>query len=418
LKKIIIIAPHFPPINAPDMQRIRMSLPYYKEYGWDAEVVYVEPKYVEGYHDSLLIETVPDYIKRHTVKALPAWLTRKFGLGSLSIRSLIFYFFKVNTLLKKNKFDLVFFSTTMFHLGVLGIYWKWRFNVPFVIDLQDPWRNDYYLDKPKSERPPKFWISYFLLKWTEQLAIPKCSGLISVSNGYIAEIKKRYPSTVNMQMAFIPFGTSIIDFELVKKKHVAPFEFNESTNKTNIVYIGAVTSGFIPVIRAFFKSLINNNFNFENHHFYFLGTSYSLLESSCVVFDLAKSLGISDSVTEHPRRIPYFQALATLQSADILFVPGSLDVDYNASKIYNLIVSGTPIYGIFNNNSEVKRIVEKTKSGIVIGFDGIADLEESLNNHVLDIVELKNSSRKLILPDEILANFKTKQQCDYFNLCI
>ncbi len=34
MKRVLIISPHFPPINAPDCQRVRMSLPYYRRYGW------------------------------------------------------------------------------------------------------------------------------------------------------------------------------------------------------------------------------------------------------------------------------------------------------------------------------------------------------------------------------------------------
>lgn len=401
------------------MHRVRMSLPYYKNEGWDAEVVYVDPKYVEGFQDILLLETIPDFIKKHSVKALPIWLTRKFGLGSLSIRSLFFYFFKVNSLLKKNKFDLIFFSTTMFHVGVLGAYWKWRFKVPFVVDLQDPWRNDYYLNKPKSERPPKFWFSYILLKWTEQLAIPKCSGIISVSKGYFKEIKERYPSTTNLPMALIPFGSSLIDFEILDRKSVQPFRFQRfSDKKINIVYIGAVTPSFIPVIFAFFESLLNNKFEFNNYHFYFLGTSYSVTDSPTLVTDLAESLGIGNHVSEQAHRLPYFETIATLKSADILFIPGSIDVNYNASKVYNSILSGTPIFSIFNNKSDVKQIIEKSNAGIVVGFDNLDDLKEKLHKNVLGIVGLEIGKREINMPDEMLAEFRTKQQCSFFNSCL
>lgn len=419
MRKVLIISPHFPPVNAPDMHRVRMSLPYYSNFGWDAEVIYVDTKYVEGFQDDLLVETIPENIKLHSVRAFPTWLTRKFGLGSLSIRSFIFYFFKVNSLLKRNKYDLILFSTTMFHVGALGPYWKWRFNVPFIVDLQDPWRNDYYLNKPKPERPPKFWFSYLLLKFTEQIAIPKCSGIISVSEGYISEIKYRYPSTVDLPMKMIPFGSSLIDFDLVSQKLVPAYNLKTpKENKINIVYIGAITPAFIPVIRAFFECLINKNFEFINYHFYFLGTSYSLTNSPKLVEELASQLGIKSHVSEQPQRLPYFMTLATLKSADILFIPGSLDVDYNASKIYNSILSGTPIFSIFNNKSEVKNIIEKSNSGIVIGFDNEQDLRISLEKDALIIRTLKKESSSRIIPEEILAEFRTKQQCSFFNNCL
>ncbi len=416
MKKALFISPHFPPINAPDMQRVRMSLPFYKQHGWEAEVVTVHPNYVEGFKDEFLCDTIPDDVKIHFVKALPTWLTRKVGLGSLSIRSLLFYFLTVNKLLKRGNYDLVFFSTTMFHVGVLGAFWKWRYKIPFVVDLQDPWRNDFYLNKPKSERPHKFWFAHKLLSWTEAVAIPKSDGIMSVSQGYLTEISRRYPSTESLPMKVIPFGATNIDFELVKRKSIVGFEFRE--NVKNVVYVGAITSSFIPVIEAFFNVLLNKRENLAKYHFYFIGTSYSVSLSVPLVSELAVKLGMSDFVTEQTKRIPYFQTLATLQNADILFIPGSLDEDYNASKVYNAILSKTPIFSIFNNKSEVKQIIERNGSGKVIGFDNLSNLQTIIADEISSFYDLLNHSRESKIPEEILAEFRVKQQSDFFNLCL
>jgi len=34
-RRVLLVSPHFPPINAPDHQRVRMSLPYYAKLGWN-----------------------------------------------------------------------------------------------------------------------------------------------------------------------------------------------------------------------------------------------------------------------------------------------------------------------------------------------------------------------------------------------
>jgi hypothetical protein len=399
------------------MHRIRMSLPYFKDEGWDAEVVYVDQKYVEGFHDSLLMETLPEFLNTHYVRALPTWLTRKFGLGSLSIRSLLFYLIKVNILLKKDKYDLIFFSTTMFHVGVLGSYWKWRFKVPFVIDLQDPWRNDYYIDKPKSTRPPKFWISYQLLKWTEYLAIPHCDGVISVSEGYLSEIKRRYPSVRCVPMRVIPFGVSTIDFRLIETKCINGFPFTHCKGEVvNVVYVGAITPAFIPIIRAFFHELKAYPSRLPYYHFYFLGTSYSVFQSVPLVGHLAEEMGIAEFVTEQTERLSYFESLATMKQADILFIPGSIDEDYNASKVYNAILSATPIFSIFNSKSDVKKIIDLSGSGIVVGFDNVAELPNLVHQSMEDFFSLsKNSLIGYQVPYEILAEHRTKLLVDLFN---
>ena len=167
------------------MHRVRQSLPYFKEFGWLAEVITVDPEFIESYSiDNLLLETIPSNTIIHKVKAFSIKFTRKFGLGSLSIRSFLQIKSKGNELLKNRHFDLIYFSTTAFHVMALGPYWKRKFKVPFILDIQDPWRNDFYLNKPVSQRPPKFWFSYNLDKYLEKITIPNVDGIISVSKDY------------------------------------------------------------------------------------------------------------------------------------------------------------------------------------------------------------------------------------------
>ena len=45
--RVLIVSPHFPPVNAPDHQRVRMSLPYLGEFGWEGHVLTVAPEFVE-----------------------------------------------------------------------------------------------------------------------------------------------------------------------------------------------------------------------------------------------------------------------------------------------------------------------------------------------------------------------------------
>jgi hypothetical protein len=420
LRRVLIISPNFAPVNAADMHRVRMSLPHFKGLGWIPEVVYVKTKYVEGFIDPLLSDTIPSEITLHEIRALPTWITRKIGLGSLSLRSFLFYFIKVNYLLRRNHYDLIFFSTTMFHVGVLGAYWKWRFNIPFVIDLQDPWRNDFYLVKSMSERPPKFWISYKLLKWTESLSIPNCDGIISVSIGYLDVVKERYSKIHSIPMKVIPFGVSLIDFELIEKKRVESYPFIlREPNVKNVVYVGAITSAFIPVIETFFRELIKFKELMRNYHFYFLGTSYSVVEAKSLVGEMSKKLGIAEFVTEHTKRLPYFQTLATLRKADLLFIPGSIDIDYNASKVYNAILSETPIFSIFNNRSDVKRVIEQSGAGVVVGFDSLTELPEQIFNSLYDFFLLsKLSKADYNIPLDIFAENRTKSIVDLFNLVL
>ena len=420
MKRVLIISPHFPPVNAPDMHRVRMSLPYYKEMGWEAEVICVDDSYTEGFKDALLNETVPAEITVHRVKALPAAITRKAGLGSLSLRSYYYFKKKGTALLRQKKFDLVFFSTSMFHVCALGRYWKKRFGIPFIVDMQDPWRNDFHLGKPSSERPPKFFVAYTINKWMEAYTMPYADGLMSVSQGYIDELKKRYPTLIQQPALVIPFGSSEKDYELVKKKNIAPAVIQKQEGKVNVVYIGAVTKFFLPLLEAFFKAFHQSGIDKEKYHFYFIGTNYATGVQEKPVEQLAIACGMKSHVTEIPNRIPYFSALSTLSHSDILFIPGSTDADYNASKVYNNILSGRPIFSIFHERSLVKKVIEESNAGVVVSVnerDDEQSLIHKISDRLPDFEQLPAASRVInqTVTDQFSSKTMTIKQVELFN---
>lgn len=78
------------------MQRVRMSLPYFENYGWTAEIVTVNANFADLVKENLLLNSIPRKIKIHTVSAWQKSWTGKFGLGSIALRSLYFYWKKVN----------------------------------------------------------------------------------------------------------------------------------------------------------------------------------------------------------------------------------------------------------------------------------------------------------------------------------
>jgi hypothetical protein len=87
LKKVLIVSPHFPPINAPDMQRVRMSLPYYRAHGWEPVVLAVGKDWQLGVTEPNLLSTVPSDVRVVHVPALsPNW-SRWIGIGNLGLRA-------------------------------------------------------------------------------------------------------------------------------------------------------------------------------------------------------------------------------------------------------------------------------------------------------------------------------------------
>lgn len=429
LKKVLIISPHFPPINAADTHRIRQSLPFFMKLGWKVEVIAVDPKCVEAYSvDDLLLQTIPDYIKVHHVKAWDVDKTRRFGLGSLSMRSWFQYKKKGNELLSTCKFDLVYFSTTAFHVMALGPYWKKKFNVPFILDIQDPWRNDFYLDKPKAERPPKYFISYNIDKYLERKTIPKADGIISVSQGYIDTFIKRYKNLKVRGLKVIPFGGSTIDFEIMNRniQHFKPVKF--IYEKINIVYIGRgghdLSFAIDILFGAFVKGLKLNPGLFKTIHFWFLGTSYASPGlGTKTISPIAIKYGIEDVVTESTDRVSYFETLFMLKQANVLFMPGSVDKSYTASKLYPYILAKKPLLGIFYFQSSVVEVFNKTRAGEIVCFDEGDSAEKYIDECFVKLEKVISKGEQPVNTDwkafdEYSAFELTKAQVDFFEQII
>ncbi|WP_254780152.1 glycosyltransferase [Mucilaginibacter sp. NFR10] len=374
-KKLLIISPYFPPVNAADMQRVRMSLPYFAACGWDAEVVTIDDQYADLAKDELLLQSLPPEIKVHKVKAFRKALTSKVGLGSIAIRSLWHYCKTVNRLLKDNKFDLIYFSTTQFPVCTLGAYWKKRFGVPYVIDMQDPWHSDYYINKPKSERPPKYWFVYHLNKYLEPIAIKNASGLISVSAGNIDELKLRYPVIQKLPAAIITFGAFEPDLQIAKTNQKL-FAGLLDDGFINVVYIGRggkdLHKAISPVFDALRTGLNTNKEQFEKIKLYFIGTSYAPAgQGITTILPLAKQYNVEERIVEITDRISYYQALLTLQQADALFIPGSDDPKYTASKIFPYLLTKRPVLAVFNAASSAIPIMQQYGVEHVYNYDDV-----------------------------------------------
>ncbi len=403
------------------MQRVRMSLPYYKNFGWDAEVVMVNPIYTDMARDALLMQSIPTDIKIHTVAAFDKSLTSKLGLGSIALRSLWYYRKKVNQLLQSGKYNLIYFSTTQFAVCILGAYWKKRFNIPYVIDMQDPWHSDYYKDKPKSQRPSKYWLSYRLNKYLEPIAIKQVNGLISVSHQYINDLKDRYPEIKSIPAATITFGAFEPDMEIaIENKD--KFEALLDPAFKNLVYIGRggndMHKAITPLFEALAKGLTDEPKIFKSIKIYFIGTSYAPAgQGRPTILPLAKNYGLENNVIEITDRISYYHTLVTLLQADALFVPGSDDPAYTASKIYPYVLAGKPLLTLFNSLSPAINTLNEYQLPYNYTYDNTPQLPLKLYtflkkviNHSFDITIYNVDAIK-----KHSAQNMALQQCNLFN---
>ena len=349
-----------------------------ERFGWEAEVLAVKPNLVDAPVDLHLEKAFP---KPPTVHLTGAWnsrWTRKIGLGGLGYRAGWQLGRAGERLLRHGGFDLIFFSTTEFPCLRLVDRWAKRFGLPVVIDMQDPWVNDYY-DRHPEVRPPggrwKYGFAQWLARRFEPPAIRAASHIICVSDAYTRMFQGRYPDLPDKMFTVIPFAVAETDFEYVRSMEVGQHVFDQSDGFEHWVYVGAVPPSMMETIRGIFEGLCRfwsrNPGRRDRVRIHFVGTNYATgSRVRSVVAELAASLGLEDVVSESPERISYHEALRCLVDADALLMPGTTDPGYSASKVYPCLFAGTPMLAVFDTRSDIFNYLKRVAPGYIVGFEG------------------------------------------------
>jgi hypothetical protein len=408
-----------------------MSLPYLKSFGWDAHVLAVQPNYVEMVQDPLLSETVPQGVPVTWVKALPVEYTRLLGIGNLGLRSLSFLLKAGDHLLRKQSFDLIYFSTTVFQTMILGPHWRNRFAIPYILDFQDLWWNDYYQEN--RIKPPggylKYGLSHLQAKWLEPWAMHHASHIVSVSPGYPKTLQQRYSHLSSMRYTVLPFGAPESDFEVLPSLNLQQHLFDPKDGKRHWVYVGRGGNDMALSLRALFLGLqtlrAQHPDQWELVHLHFVGTSYAPQgRTEKTIEPIAQDYGVADLVTEYPDRIPYFEALQVLVDSDAILLIGSDDPNYTASKLYPCVLARKPILAIFHDLSSVVDILHQCQAGRAITFHQQTNPTALLPEMSAQLTWLRslpnNFQPKTLWPlfESHTAREMTHQQCKIFDLVV
>jgi hypothetical protein len=377
--RILCVCPRLGPVNAADAHRVRLLLPHLVQQNCEVEVLAVDPADVPGPRDHWLAETLPPSVPVHTVRA---WQLSGWGLNGVAQRSAYPLLKKGHELLKTGRFDVVLFSTTEFLLHVLAPLWKRRSGVPFCMDFQDPWVNDYYRKNPHIVPPGgrvKYGIVDFLSRIAERAVVRECSGFLAVSPSYVPMLAERYGDTVRSRPTLVAgFPAEPAEFERVQVLR----GIRRAGATRTWRYIGRGGPDMQFSARAFFAAwkmaresaaVRPNEISLET-----IGTSYAAASWQIDTFwPLAREAHLESHCRETPSRIGYSAMLSALASSDALVAFGSDDSAYTASKIYPYLLARKPLLAIFHEDSSVASLMREVGGGICVTFRAdttVADL--------------------------------------------
>lgn len=340
-----------------DMQRMRLLAGHLRSCGWEAEILVPDATFQPEYS----IEPAPEkFFPDVPVHSVGPWCPSLFRLlraGTIGWRALVPVGRKGDELLATGRFDLVYFSTTVHLLTCWGARWRRKYGVPYVADVHDP------LCKTgrrytTTQRRFKAWMADVMASTIERRALGNADGLVTVSEGYAADLGARYPRAswkLDGKLLVQPFPADEEGLEQVVPEHP------QATAK-RVVYVGAggaiMERGWRALLEAW-KAVGPEGVGVE---IYGTAGSWKPGEKGSLQA-IAEGCGVG-CVEERPARISYARSLELVKGADGLLVLGVDDPSYRPSKLHTYLATGLPVLVVLHERSALAESLEQAGAGI------------------------------------------------------
>lgn len=381
MKKILILSYHFAPLNVIASKRAIGFARYLKSYGYEPTVLTFdwsksfEEQYcdIEDFDKLIKREETPDFKivripvirkkrllnieKREGTRIYSLWALISRVLGNLDIKPRLISFglsekYYLERYVKRGDFDVVMgIYSPHFHLRNIW-YLHQKLGIPYIFDFRDLWNNKYLgqdLIRSKSEKLETRLTSFYWKKWCRHATF-----LSTVSDPLAAALNK----ITNKNSHVITNG---FDTESVIK-HSKQNENDEFV----IAHTGTIypENQRIDVILDGLKSFLVDHPE-AKIRLKFIGLKKNKAQVNSLIKKVEQEYHeINMEITD---RLPYDEALRIQREADLLIFPTNPVVPGMVSgKIYEYLVSGTPILAAPHDKGAVKELLEKTGSGVCV----------------------------------------------------
>jgi hypothetical protein len=342
-----------------DMHRVRLLAGELRDQGCEVELLSPDESFQRDFALEPEAERFFPDVPVHYVRAWQPWLFRVLRAGTIGWRAIVPTDRMGRELLRTKRFDVVYFSTTTHLLTCLGSRWRKSFGVPYVADVHDP----VYLPKRRhatTQRRFKLWVADRLSKHIEATAMGRADGLVSVSRGYIEELRERYPQApwnAKDRVLVQPFAADLAGLKLVAARQSAE-------SRKRVVYVGAggtiMERGWRTLV-----DLLKDTPEMARVSVDIYGTSGAWRPGLQGHLErVAEAQGLDGVVAEKPARIPYADSLALVKGADGLLVLGVDDPNYQPSKLHTYLASGRPVLVTARADSDLAAFARRAGPGV------------------------------------------------------
>jgi len=382
-------------------------------------VLAFEPDETAQALDPQLATLTDELVRTERVKAWPLGSTSWTGLRNQGWRGWWRLRQAGNKLIEEFKPDLILFSTTVFNAFFHGVYWRRRWQIPFVLDLQDPWFNEHYKRNPQ-EKPPggiKYHFASAVARFGERRVYPHAGGFMSVSAGYCEDLKRRFPQ-IRAPQIVLPFVPDEADWQWVRERREVLPATTLDPRKINIVMAGRGGRDMAPALNTLLEGISNLPERSGDCAVHLLGTAYTNRDQPRPQYEPEIEQWHELDVQETPYRLPYLESLRWMSEASINLILGSSDPRYSPSKFYNTLEAGRPTLVVTTKDTELHKLAQ-SEPGCFILLSGQEPAGSVLAKLDQFLRESPSTPFRAPAPTaESSAESSTRRQTEFFDLVL
>jgi len=384
LKKVLIITYYWPPSGGAGVQRWLKFVKYFRDFGWEP-VIYT-PENPEGpVEDYTLFNDIPKNIevikkpikepyrfykkltgkskdqkiqtaflsesesKSSVLENLSVWIRGNFFIPDARkswIKPSVSY---LSSYLQKNDIDVIVTTGPPHSMHMIGYYLNKKLNIAWLADFRDPWTNiDYYDQLKLTKRADR--IHHKL----EKKILLNANAITVISPGMITDFKDK----VDREYHFIPNGYDEEDIKAGIK--TGKYE------KFTLSHIGSLTKTRNPKnLWNVLREMISEDEQFS--------ADLEIRNIGKIDFNVVESLkevGLEKYLTTI-NYLPHNEVIIEQKKASLLLL--LINDTPNAKliltgKLFEYLVSGTPVLCIGPPDGDAAQITRKTNCGRVFDF--------------------------------------------------
>lgn len=369
MKRVALVAAHFPPSNLAAVHRSRLWAEHLPEFGWEPVIITAHWKYYEEKLDWDLHALVPPGLRVIRTRAVPVKPVRL--VGDLGVRAFFWQYRALCHLAQRKEIDFLHITIPSNFSAPLGRLVHRRCGTPYGIDYIDPWVHHW----PGTDRPfSKAWLSYQVSRYLEPWSLRHARLITGVAPLYYEDVIARNAwLRARVVTASMPYGGAAADFVRVQALARETFVFDAGDGCHHMVYAGAMLPRAYPVLESLFRALKllaqTRPELMRTFRLHFIGTGRSPDDPvGHNVQPYIERYGLREWVSEHPRRIPYTDVLNHLLHASAVLILGSTEPHYSPSKVFQAVQSQRPILALLHEKSMAASLLRAANQGIVVGL--------------------------------------------------